>query len=198
MSPGSTHTTGRGQDRTSVLPTSADSPGRDHQAALILTAQLTCYIKMLRAHGSILARARSSSSVVYAAAVKPPTGSAASKVSTTSRLTPSKTATTPKKAPATPAPAPAAAQPAAKPVAKPAVVQVVKPASVLPKKAPSAYNLFCKEFISELPKREGPKVDGAPTSLKLAADKWKALSEADKKRYNDKAAALKGEWEKTK
>ena len=58
-----------------------------------------------------------------------------------------------------------------------------------PTRYPQAYNLFVKEQISGL---QGPVV----SNIKLAADKWKSLSEIQKSPYVKKSTELKAIYEK--
>jgi histone H1/5 len=57
-----------------------------------------------------------------------------------------------------------------------------------PTRYPMAYNLFVKEQISGV---QGPVV----ANMKIAADKWKSLSEIQKSPYVKKSAELKAKYE---
>merc|ERR1712051_286055 len=58
-----------------------------------------------------------------------------------------------------------------------------------PTRYPQSYNLFVKEQISGV---QGPVV----ANMKIAADKWKSLSEIQKSPYVKKSAELKAKYEK--
>mmetsp|Transcript_25983 Transcript_25983/g.56421 ORF Transcript_25983/g.56421 Transcript_25983/m.56421 type:complete len:203 (+) Transcript_25983:55-663(+) len=68
-------------------------------------------------------------------------------------------------------------------------------ASGMPKRPPSAYFQFMKENQEAIRKEVGP---GKPISAvgALGGQKWKAMTDAQKKPYEDKVAKLKAEWVK--
>jgi hypothetical protein len=67
-------------------------------------------------------------------------------------------------------------------------------ASGKPSRAPSAYWLYLGDNREAIEKEAGTK---KPTEIaKLAGNKWKALSAATKKPYEEKAAKAKAEYEK--
>ena len=63
----------------------------------------------------------------------------------------------------------------------------------MPKRAPSAYNLFIRDTMPELRK----KTPGKPIGeyMKLASAKWKNASDSVKQEYDEKAKLAKQAWE---
>mmetsp|Transcript_31771 Transcript_31771/g.67507 ORF Transcript_31771/g.67507 Transcript_31771/m.67507 type:complete len:87 (-) Transcript_31771:365-625(-) len=65
----------------------------------------------------------------------------------------------------------------------------------MPKRPPSAYFQFMKENQEAIRKEAGPEAKTAAVGA-LGGKKWKAMSAAEKKPYEDKVAKLKAEWSK--
>mmetsp|Transcript_31853 Transcript_31853/g.47636 ORF Transcript_31853/g.47636 Transcript_31853/m.47636 type:complete len:203 (+) Transcript_31853:70-678(+) len=68
-------------------------------------------------------------------------------------------------------------------------------ASGMPKRPPSAYFQFMKENQEAIRKEVGPGKTASAVGA-LGGQKWKAMTAAQKKPYEDKVAKMKAEWTK--
>ncbi|MQL72203.1 hypothetical protein Taro_004542 [Colocasia esculenta] len=64
-----------------------------------------------------------------------------------------------------------------------------------PKRPPTAFFLFMDDFRKEF-KEANPESKGVAMVAKEGGDKWKSMTEEEKKPYIDRAAELKAEYEK--
>lgn len=72
-------------------------------------------------------------------------------------------------------------------------ITVTPGVNITPKRAPSAYNVFIAERTKEL-HQEKPGLKGSEL-VKQIAGKWKALSENDRRTYEEKSTRLQKEYE---